>query len=108
MVLDDLRSVEHGYLVLYRSISIPVFSLALCGRKDITNSTFTPIVAPDATDAIVRPLHRLRRGGLAQPAKYHFACVFFTRHRLRYPQNGTFELLHLVCEVSPLAHSLEQ
>jgi hypothetical protein len=71
-------------------------------------TTFTLIVVPDATDAIVRPLHRLRQGGLAQPATYHFACMFFTRHRLRYPQNGTFELLHLVGGVSPLAHLTER
>ena len=76
-------------------------------REDIT-TTFTPIVAPDATDAIVRTLHRLRQGELAQPAKSHFACMFITRHRLRYPQNGTFALLNLVGGVSPLAYLTER
>ena len=67
-------------------------------------TTFTLIVAPDATDAIVRPLHRLRVGWIRVTAKHHFACVFLTCHRLRYPQNGTFKLLHLVGGVSLLAY----
>ena len=49
-----------------------------CSAPDVNiTTTFTPIVAPDATDAIVRPLHRLRWGGLAQPAKSHLLVPFF-------------------------------